>query len=174
MYQKIHRIILGADFLVYIYIAIAALVVIIDQVIKYFVSVNLKPIGSVEAIPYILDLVYVENRGVAFGMFSDLRWLFVVLTAVVIVIFLVLLIKNSNKSKLFSVSAALIIGGGIGNLIDRLFLGYVVDYLQLSFFSPVCNFADYCITFGTVLLIVYLLFYSDVKSETKLVNEIDK
>lgn len=160
--------------MVFIYVAIAALVAIIDQIIKYFVSVNLKPIGSVEAIPYILDLVYVENRGVAFGMFSDLRWLFVVLTAVVIVIFLVLLIKNSNKSKLFSISAALIIGGGIGNLIDRLFLGYVIDYLQLSFFSPVCNFADYCITFGTVMLVVYLLFYFDVKNEKKLVNEIDK
>lgn len=160
--------------MIFIYIAIVALVVIIDQVIKYFVSINLKPIGSVEAIPHILDLVYVENRGVAFGMFSDLRWLFVVLTSVVIAIFLFLLIKNSKKSKLFCVSSALIIGGGIGNLIDRLFLGYVVDYLQLSFFSPVCNFADYCITFGTVMLVIYLLFYSDVKNENKLINENDK
>ena len=56
---------------------------------------------------------------------------------------------------------AYIIGGGIGNLIDRIFLGYVIDYLQLSFFSPVCNFSDYAITVGTVLLVIYLLFFSD-------------
>ncbi len=153
--------------MIFIYLAIAALVVIIDQVIKFFVSANLKPIGSTVAIPHLLDLVYVENRGVAFGMFKDMRWIFVALTSVVILVFIVLLIKNGNKSKLFSISAALIIGGGIGNLIDRVFLGYVIDYLQLSFFSPVCNFADYCISIGTVLLVVYLLFFSDTKDEKK-------
>ena len=160
-----------SDILIFIYLAISALVVIIDQVIKYFVSVNLKPIGSTVAIPHLLDLVYVENRGVAFGMFKDMRWIFVALTSIVIVVFLVFLIKNGNKSKLFSVASALIIGGGIGNLIDRIFLGYVIDYLQLSFFSPVCNFADYCISIGTVLLIIYLLFFSDIKDEKKFDNK---
>ena len=56
-----------------------------------------------------------------------------------------------------------LIGGGIGNLIDRIAYGYVVDYLSLTFFSPVCNFADYCITIGVILLAVYLLFFSDKK-----------
>lgn len=154
--------------MIFIYLAIAALVVVADQVIKFFVSANLKPIGSTVAIPHLLDLVYVENRGVAFGMFKDMRWIFVALTSVVILVFIVMLIKNGNKSKLFSISAALIIGGGIGNLIDRVFLGYVIDYLQLSFFTPVCNFADYCISVGTVLLVVYLLFFSDMKYEKKI------
>lgn len=154
--------------MLYVYLAIAALVVIIDQVFKYFVNANLKGVGSVVAIPHILDLVYVENRGVAFGMFKDMRWIFVALTSVVIVVFTAMLIKNKGKSKLFSIASALIIGGGIGNLIDRIFLGYVIDYLQLSFFSPVCNFADYCITAGTVLLIVYLLFFSDIKDDKKI------
>ena len=154
--------------LIFIYLAIAALVVVADQVIKFFVSTDLKPIGSTVAIPHLLDLVYVENRGVAFGMFKDMRWVFVVLTSVVIVVFIALLIKNGNKSKLFSISAALIIGGGIGNLIDRILLGYVIDYLQLSFFSPVCNFADYCISIGTVLLVIYLLFFADMKDEKKI------
>ena len=63
---------------------------------------------------------------------------------------------------------AVIIGGGIGNLIDRIFYGYVIDYISLSFFPPVCNFADYCITVGTVLLMVYVLFFSEVgKKELK-------
>lgn len=149
------------------YLVLALLVVIIDQVIKYFVIEFLEPVGRVTAIPHILDLVYVENTGVAFGMFSNLRWLFVVITAIVIVLFIFLMFKLSKSSKLFSIASALIIGGGIGNLIDRIYLGYVVDYLQLSFFSPVCNFADYCITAGTVLLIIYLLFYSDMSKEEK-------
>lgn len=160
--------------MIFIYLLIAALVVVIDQVIKYFVCLHLKPIGFTTAIPHLLDLVYVENRGVAFGMFKDMRWIFVALTSVVIVVFTVLLIKNYSKSKLFSTSAALIIGGGIGNLIDRIFLGYVVDYLQLSFFSPVCNFADYCITIGTVLLVVYLLFFSDISDDKKTKKKSDE
>lgn len=155
----------------FLYLALALLVAVVDQVIKYFVLEYLVNAGRVTAIPRILDLIYVENTGVAFGMFSDLRWLFVIITGIVIVAFIIMLFKSGYKSKLFSVSAVLIIGGGIGNLIDRIIHGFVVDYLQLSFFSPVCNFADYCITVGTVLLVVYLIFYSDFLSDDKKVSE---
>lgn len=142
-----------------LYFVIAAAVVAIDQITKLLVVQNVKPQGSVGFIPHLLDFVYSENRGVAFGMFQNATWLFIVLTSVVIVVFLILLIRNYKSSKMFSIASALIIGGGIGNLIDRIRLGYVVDFLQLSFFSPICNLADYAITFGTVLLIVYLLFF---------------
>ncbi len=154
-----------------LYIGIIALAVGLDQLFKYLVVVNVKPQGSVGFIPYILDLTYSENRGVAFGLFQDATWLFAVITSVVIVIFLVLLIRTYKRSVLFSVSCALIIGGGIGNLIDRIRLGYVVDFLQLSFFRPVCNFADYCITFGTVLLIIYLLFFYKSKKDVSIQDE---
>ena len=142
-------------------LVIAGLVVFLDQLIKYFVVQYLPQAGTVTAVPYILDLTYVENRGVAFGMFKDMRLIFVVFTAIIILVLLYIIIFKGIKSKLFLISSALIIGGGIGNLIDRVFLGYVIDYLQLSFFSPVCNFADYAITVGTVLLVIYLLFFSD-------------
>lgn len=151
-----------------VYLLLALVIAGADQLIKHFVLENLVNAGRVTAIPHILDLIYVENRGVAFGMFSNMRWLFVVITSIVIIAFIVMLFKGGYKSKLFSISCALIVGGGIGNLIDRLAYGFVVDYLQLSFFSPVCNFADYCITVGTVLLVIYLLFYSDLsKDNTK-------
>ncbi|MBQ3417223.1 MAG: signal peptidase II [Ruminococcus sp.] len=153
-----------------LYFVIVALVVAVDQITKYIVVSNVKPQGSVGFIPHVLDFVYSENRGVAFGMFQDATWLFVVLTSIVIVAFLILLIKNYKTSKLFSIASALIIGGGIGNLIDRIRLGYVVDFLQLSFFNPICNLADYAITFGTVLLIVYLLFFYRPK-KTKTLND---
>ena len=147
--------------MVCISLVIAGLVVFLDQLIKYFVVQYLPQAGTVTVVPYILDLTYVENRGVAFGMFKDMRWIFVVFTAIIILVLLYIIIFKGIKSKLFLISSALIIGGGIGNLIDRIFLGYVIDYLQLSFFSPVCNFADYAITVGTVLLVIYLLFFSD-------------
>lgn len=150
-----------------LYLSIALLIAVIDQVIKYFVVMYLEPVSTVTAIPHLLDLIYIENTGVAFGMFKNLRWIFVIVTLAVIVAFVILLFKNAGNSRLFSIASVLIIGGGIGNLIDRIFRGFVVDYLQLSFFPPVCNFADYCITAGTVVLVIYLLFYSELSSDIK-------
>ena len=152
--------------IIFLYIAIIAVIPVLAELIRHFVEAGLADGGSVTAVPGILDLTYSENRGVAFGMFQNSTVFFAVTTSIVIVLFSILLYKNYKKSKLFSVSAALIIGGGVANLIERVFLGYVVDYLKLSFFPPICNFADYCITAGTVCLIVYLLFFSDLlKSE---------
>lgn len=148
----------------------AAIVAGIDQLIKFFVAEHLKPVGSVEVIPGLFSLTYLENKGAAFGILSNMRWIFIVFTLIVIAILIYLVVKNKIKSKLFTASAILLIGGGIGNLIDRIFFGYVIDYLSLSFFSPVCNFADYCITFGTVLLVIYLIFYSDFFKDRKKVK----
>ena len=144
-------------------IAIAA----VDQIIKYFVSIYLQPVGSITVIDNLLNLTYVENRGVAFGMFSDMRWIFVAVTVILIIAVVAVMFVKRPKSKMFYLSVALIVGGGIGNLIDRIFYGYVIDYLSLSFFPPVCNFADYCITIGTILLIIYLFFFTDILSSDK-------
>ena len=144
----------------FIAVAIGILLAVADQVIKIFVSANLKEIGSVSVIDNLLSFTYVENNGVAFGSFAGNRWIFVVLTAALIAAILIYMFRKKPHSKLFYASVALIIGGGIGNLIDRIMYGYVVDYISLSFFPPVCNFADYCITAGTVLLMVYVLFFT--------------
>ena len=151
----------------FISLVVGAVLVIIDQIIKYFVSAYLQPVGSVSVIDNIFSLTYVENKGVAFGMFSDMRWIFVALTSILLVIISFYMFKKRPKGKFFYVCAALIIGGGIGNLIDRIFYGYVIDYLSLSFFPPVCNFADYCITAGTIMLVIYLLFFSDILDSSK-------
>lgn len=148
-------------------IILSAVIVGIDQLIKYFVFNFLKPVGSVDVIPGLFSLDYVENKGAAFGMMANMRWVFIVFTIVVIAIILYVVLKKKITNKLFIASAILLIGGGIGNLIDRIFLGFVIDYLSVSFFPPVCNFADYCITIGTVLLLVYLLFFSDYFKSNK-------
>ena len=148
-------------------IILSAVIVGIDQLIKYFVYNFLKPVGSIDVIPGLFSLDYVENKGAAFGMMANMRWVFIVFTIVVIAIILYVVFKKKITNKLFIASAILLIGGGIGNLIDRIFLGFVIDYLSISFFPPVCNFADYCITIGTVLLLVYLLFFSDYFKSNK-------
>lgn len=151
---------------------LAAVIVLIDQLLKYLAVTFLQPAGSVEVIPNLFSLTYVENRGAAFGMLADMRWVFIVFTVLVILALAWIVIRRRPQSKLFFASAVLLIGGGIGNLIDRIWLGYVIDYLSLSFFSPVCNFADYCITAGTVLLVIYLLFYSDfLKKDQKVKHD---
>ena len=129
---------------------LAAAVVLSDQLIKIAVVQFLKPVGSVTAIPGLLDLVYVENTGAAFGLFADQRW---VLIAV--------LFRLKITSKIYFTAMFLILGGAVGNLIDRIFNGFVVDYLQLSFFPPVCNLADYCVVIGVVLMLIYVLFFTD-------------
>ncbi len=158
----------------FVALIIGILIAVLDQIIKYFVSQYLQPIGSVSVIDNLFSLTYVENNGVAFGMFSDMRWLFVVLTVVLIAFIVAYMFKKRPKEKIFYISTALIIGGGIGNLIDRIFYGYVIDYLSLSFFPPVCNFADYCITIGTVILMIYLLFFSDLFNTPKKAEKSDE
>ena len=157
----------------FVAIIIGIIMVAVDQIIKYFVTVYLQPLGSVTVIDNLFNLTYVENNGVAFGMFSDMRWVFVALTSVLLFVIIFIMFKKRPKGKMFYIAAGLIIGGGIGNLIDRIFYGYVIDYLSLSFFPPVCNFADYCITIGTVLLIIYLLFFSNVFDSSKKVKKND-
>lgn len=152
-------------------IGFSVLIAVIDYLIKILVMNNLKPVGSVDVIPGFFSLKYVENKGAAFGMLSNARWIFIIFTIVIIIALFYIIIKKNIHSKLFYISAVLIIGGGIGNLIDRIFYGYVVDYLSISFFPPVCNFADYCITVGAVLMVIYLLFFSDFLNKKGKKNE---
>ena len=145
-------------------LAFSVLIAGIDQAIKYFVVQDLAPVKKTEVIDGLFSLVYVENKGVAFGMMQDHIWLFAVITVILIAVLLILLLSKKLTGKLFVTSVILLIGGGIGNFIDRITRGYVVDYLSVSFFPPVCNFADYCITVGAVLLIISMIM-SDMRKK---------
>lgn len=149
-------------------LGIAAAVAVIDQVLKELVLAYVVPAGSIEVIPSLFSLVYTENRGVAFGLFQNTTWIFAIVTVLIIAFLLFFYQKYKFKSKLIIISMALVIGGGIGNLIDRIFRGYVIDFLSVSFFPPVCNFADYCVVVGAVILILTLFFGKslEMKPET--------
>lgn len=144
-------------------IALLAAVVLAaaDQLIKVLVLGHLKPVGSISIIDNFFSLTYVENYGAAFGILQNQKWLFIVLTAIISCIIIYALFAYKSHTFLSYSAAILILAGGIGNIIDRIRLGFVVDYLSFSFFSPVFNFADCCVTVGTVLLIIHVLFFSE-------------
>lgn len=143
----------------------AALLLVADQVIKYYVLLYLRPVGSVTVIPKLLEFTYVENTGVAFGLFKDRLWIVMCVTAIAAAIIVVLLFWYKNHSFLSYTVCALILAGGIGNLIDRALYGFVVDFIHVMFFDYVFNFADCCITVGAVLFAIYFLFFADKKEE---------
>ena len=151
----------------YIALAIGLVLAGIDQIIKLVIVNNVQLNENIKVLGDIFRITYVRNDGVAFGMFSGMQWLFIVITVLMLGAIIFYMFKKHPDSKLFYITVALIVGGGIGNLIDRICYNYVVDYLSLSFFKPVCNFADYCITIGVILLAVYLLFFADKKEKKK-------
>ncbi len=129
-----------------------------DQLIKYFIYAGLYPEGSIEVIPGLFTLQYVENRGAAFGIFQNGTLILSIVSVLFIALFVYFVAAKKLSGKLFLTSAVLVIGGAVGNLIDRIFRGFVIDYLAVSFFPPVCNFADYCITVGAALLLISVIF----------------
>ena len=139
------------------FLIIGALV-IIDQLTKYMVVQFLMPVGSVSVIGDFFKLTYLENRGAAFGVFQNQRWIFIVFTFVILAVMLWIGIRYEIKSKMLFTSLVLVTAGGIGNLIDRILLGYVIDFFSFSIFPPIFNFADCCITIGAIMLLISVMF----------------
>lgn len=141
-------------------LAAAVLLLAVDQITKFFVLRDLQPVGSVTLIPGLLELAYVENTGASFGLFKNLMWLVVTITVVAIIAIVVLLFRYKKHSFFSYTTSALLIAGGIGNLIDRMVHGFVVDFIHVMFFDYIFNFADCCITVGAVLFIIHVLFFT--------------
>lgn len=151
----------------------SALIVAVDQISKYLIVENLQQEGnSVTVINGLLDFTLSYNDGMALGIGSSaFRWVFVAIMVIVGGILIYLMFNPKYKNTLFLTASALIIGGGVGNAIDRVINGYVVDFLALSFFPPICNFADYAITVGTVLLLIYVIFIYGKEDKKNPINE---
>lgn len=143
-----------------LWLAVSALLVTLDQISKLLIVKYLPEGRTVRVIPYLFDFVYVENRGAAWGMFADRRWVFIVISSVAIVVMALLLLYTAKGKKLFVIPLVLVFSGGIGNMIDRVSKGYVVDFIQFDFFKsfPVFNVADSYVTVGGIMIFVYLLF----------------
>ena len=123
--------------------------VLIDQIVKIIVDSSMAVGETVPVIKDIFHFTYIQNKGAAFGMLSNNRWVFMIISSVAIVAILVYLFKYCTEPLLTKIGFALIVGGGIGNMIDRIFLGYVVDMIDCRFIDfYVFNIADSCVCVG--------------------------
>ena len=149
---------------------IIALLVLADQLIKFLVSVYLKPVTTVAVIKGVLNFTYVENTGAVFGSFSTYTALLTVVSVILLAVTVFFLATKKSKSKIVNSCLILMVSGGIGNIIDRIRLHYVVDFIEPVFVNfAVFNFADCLITVGAFTLIIYLFveMYKDSSLQKK-------
>lgn len=142
-----------------IYFLISALVVALDQGLKFFITANYQ-VGEVqEIIPHILSFNYLQNDGAASNIFSGQMWFFYIISAIVIPVVIYFIIKERRGHWSFKLGLAFVLGGILGNLIDRIRLHYVVDMFQLDFMHfNIFNVADAGITVGIIFIFIYLIF----------------
>ena len=147
----------------YLFMALfAAVIVAADQLSKLWVVGNIPLHTQIDGIPGLFHLTYVQNTGAAFSSFQGMRWLF----AAVFIVFTVAIIWEFSKKRMPFTTferwcVVAVFGGGLGNMIDRVRLGYVVDMINLDFMNfPVFNVADCFITCGCIALMVSLVFFN--------------
>lgn len=147
----------------YLFMAVMAVVIVVlDQLSKLWVVGNIPLYTSVDAVPGLFHLTYVQNTGAAFSSLQGMRWLFV---AVFVIITVAVIWEFWGRKLPFTTfdrwCIAAVYAGGLGNIIDRVRLGYVVDMIEVDFIRfPVFNVADCFITCGCILLMVHLIFFN--------------
>ncbi len=144
-----------------------AILLLLDQITKWIVLKTLVSVDTVALIDGIFHLTYCENRGAAFGIMQNQVWFFVIVTIVVLAAVIWYMIKHKPENKWLNLSLTLLIGGALGNFIDRIFRGYVVDFLDFRLINfPIFNVADCFVVVGAIILACYLIF-SEYEKEKK-------
>ena len=130
----------------------------LDQLTKLLAVKYLKPVASVPIIKDVLHLTFVTNDGMAFGMLDDKRWIFMSVSVIMIAVLGYLLYAGRLENKLYKISVSMIISGGIGNMIDRIMLGEVIDFVDFCLIDfAVFNVADSIVCIGAGLLVLALV-----------------
>lgn len=150
---------------------IGVLLVAADQLSKVWAVRFLEPVGTMPAVPGLFNFTFLENgnTGGAWGIFSGRQGMLILLSAVLMLVILYLIISKKITNHMAVVSLVLVLAGGIGNLIDRLRQGFVVDFIQFDFWKsfPIFNVADICVTIGIILFCVYILFIDGKEKKEK-------
>ena len=145
-----------------LYTAVFLVLLAADQILKYWITQNLALYEPMPLIPGLVELKYIQNTGGGWSILSNYTWLLSLLTSIILVVVLILLIKGIIRHPLGRWGCVLLLAGGLGNLIDRFRLGYVVDMFNFQFMDfPVFNIADICVVCGMALAAVYYLFFYD-------------
>ena len=140
------------------------LIVGADQAVKYWARLSLEPVRSMPILNGFLEFRYAENTGAAFSLLSGQRWFFILITVVFLAAVILIFKKQYFKAKLSYIALVLVVGGAVGNFIDRILHGYVVDMFNFTFIDfAIFNVADIFITMGGVLMFVSLLFFEKGK-----------
>ena len=146
----------------FLYLLISLLVVISDQSLKSFIAGNYRLGESHQVLSHIFSFTYVQNEGAAWNILPGQMGLFYLISIISIIVCLYYLFIKKFHSKLFSTGVSLVLGGIIGNLIDRIHLKYVIDMIQVDFIQfNIFNIADSAITVGIILVFIYLLFFDE-------------
>lgn len=134
---------------------------VLDLVTKYVLDASLDSNQSITIVPYLFNFKLVHNFGAAWGMLAGKQVFLIALTFVFMAIFIGYYVKEKNKTWLLNIAFGFLFGGTLGNLYDRLFLGYVRDFIQFDFWQsfPIFNFADVALCIGVVLFAIYLIVY---------------
>jgi len=148
---------------VFIYYGIAAIIIILDQWTKWLVVQQMEIGERIPIIEPYIALLSHRNRGAAWGMLEGQMWLFYIVTVVVVVGILYYYHTHGKDQPLLKVSLMVLLGGAIGNFIDRLYRGEVVDFVDvlipvINYDFPIFNVADAALTIGVVMMIIYILF----------------
>ena len=148
----------------FIYLILSILFVSADQVVKMWTVNHFSLHEGMEFMKGIVSILYVRNTGAAWGMFEGKMFFFYLITAVAVGTLLYLMFKEKGKSKLLLTAYSLILAGSVGNFIDRIRLGYVVDMFKFEFIDfPIFNVADICLTIGVIFLFYYVIFKEQSK-----------
>ena len=154
--------------LLVVYFLISALLVGLDQWSKYLTVQNISLGETKEFIPGFLSLTHLRNTGAAWSLLEGKMIFFYVITVIVSVVIIYLVIKNYKKSIWYSVGLSFVLAGAIGNFIDRVRLGYVVDMLQTDFMNfPIFNVADSTLVVGVICIFIYLILDEKAAKEGK-------
>jgi len=146
------------------YVLAILLCVAADQAVKYYVVTHLALYGSAPLIPGFIELFYIQNTGGGFSILAGHTWVLTAVTAALMIVIAVLLARKTFPHPLGMWTLTVILGGGLGNLIDRIRLGYVVDMFNFQFISyPVFNVADILVVCGVIGFAVYYMFIYDRK-----------
>ena len=131
----------------------------IDQIIKYYINTNLYIGQNITIMEDFLNITFIKNTGIAFGLFksNNLFMIFVVLFLILILIYFYN--REKKKNTLLKIAFIFLISGALGNLIDRIVYGSIIDYINFAFW-PAFNLADSLIVMGSILLGIYLIFYT--------------
>lgn len=139
-------------------LTVSAILVAIDQALKLW-AMRTLPHGAIEVIPNLFYLSYVENRGAAFGIFQNRSYILAGVTGIILICVLIAFLRGRFQSRFLRWTVAMGLAGGVGNLVDRIIRGYVVDYLDFSALwgFPVFNLADCCVVVATGLILIEVI-----------------